>query len=256
LIVVVVDDCIVDTKGQLNHEYQPTSILLKSEWRNREPNSRKASKMADADRFETHLTLAAESVATPSDSDRSQIKEWATARNMKWTHIVLSSGQNASQPMISWQRSGTLETQKLRAHELWTELTQLNQHVVRVKIEAHIDNACVPSQAPHEMMLQSDDQYFEHHVKLCLHQQSDMECLQQIAAHHDARISANARRVRLDGHAERFLTQRVFKAGRERAMELLKGLLIDLKNNSFEILEVESEFVVFDSNLTLDDGWK
>ncbi len=39
--------------------------------------------MADADRFETHLTLAAESVATPSDSDRSQIKEWATARNMK-----------------------------------------------------------------------------------------------------------------------------------------------------------------------------
>jgi len=51
-------------------------------------------------------------------------------------HIVLSSGQNASQPMISWQQSGTLETQKLKALELWTELTQLNQPAVRVKIEA------------------------------------------------------------------------------------------------------------------------
>ena len=56
--------------------------------------------MTDSDRFETHLTLAAASIAGPSDDDRSLIKEWATARNMKWTHIVLSSGQNASQPMI------------------------------------------------------------------------------------------------------------------------------------------------------------
>jgi hypothetical protein len=212
--------------------------------------------MTDSDRFETHLTLAATSIAGPSDNDGSLIKEWATARNMKWTHILLSSGPNASQPMISWQQSGTLETQKLRSHELWTELTQLNQQVVRVKIEAHIDNACVPSQDSDETILRTDDLYFEHHVKLCLNQKSDMERLRQIAEHHDARISANARRVRLDGHAERFLTQRVFKAGKEKALKLLKDLLIDLGNNSFAILEVESEFVVFDSNLTLDDGWK
>ena len=212
--------------------------------------------MTQSGRFETHLTLAAVNMTKPSDEDRMIVRQWAANRKLKWTHILLSSGQHASQPMISYQQSGTLEIQKQTAFKLCQELNGLNEHVVRVKIEAHIDNACVPSHFTHETAKHADELYFEHHVKLCLNQQTNIDALRQIAEHHDARISANARRVRSDGNEERFLTQRVFRAGRDQAQEVLRDLLTELRNKEFAILEIESEYVVFDSNLPLDDGWK
>jgi hypothetical protein len=66
-------------------------------------------------------------------------------------------------------------------------------------------------------------------------------------------VSRNARRVRPDGRQERFVTQRLYRVGRETAKQHLDSLLNAL--NPYEVLEIEEEFVVYDDNVTVDAGW-
>jgi hypothetical protein len=79
--------------------------------------------------------------------------------------------------------------------------------------------------------------------------------LEDQAARHTARLSRNALTVRADRRCERFLTQRCFGVGRATARDRLSALLDLVSVLQFEVLEVEEEFVVYDSNHSIDDGW-
>ncbi len=66
-------------------------------------------------------------------------------------------------------------------------------------------------------------------------------------------MSWNARRVLADGAHERFVTQRCHDVDAPAAHAALQRLLADL--DGVQIIEVEEEFVLYDSDLSLDDGW-
>jgi hypothetical protein len=121
----------------------------------------------------------------------------------------------------------------------------------RVKIEAAPWNQGVPEQDSDAV----DERYFEHHVKLLLPDATagTLVALARLLQPHQARLSTNARRQRADGRHERFVTQRCHRAGRITAKARLERLLAALSEH--EILEVEEEYVVLDSNLELDRGW-
>lgn len=196
--------------------------------------------------FETHVTVR---------GDARAVADWAAARGVKFVHIVLERGRVASQPMLTLTCSGTLDDARAQAARTALDLRADGLAVSRVKIEAAPWNAGVPA-ADGEAV--DPARYFEHHVKLLLAPGTGPGAapgLAEVVRPHAAHVSRNARRVRTDGRAERFVTQRCRRVGARTAGARLDALTGALRAHGFEIVEVEREFVVFDGDASLDDGW-
>ncbi|GIE33561.1 hypothetical protein Ait01nite_066060 [Actinoplanes italicus] len=164
-------------------------------------------------RYEIHLTVSA-------DASDDRLRSWAADRGVKYTRIVLDRGSHASQPMLSWLSDGTPATAEADARRTASELRSSGFPVTRLKVEAAASGREAPTNAA-----EASDLYFEHHVKLLLSAETDIDLVRTIAARHGAHLSRNARRVRADGVQERFVTQRCYRMGRAEAAGLLAGLL-------------------------------
>ena len=199
--------------------------------------------------FETHLTVVLR------DAEEAEIlRQWASDHAMKFLRIILDRGVFASQPMLTRRAHGTLTEELQEAEACCRSLAAEGFSVARVKIEVASENFGVP-QTEADAVKQGRDRYFEHHIKLLLASDADTRDLAQIAGRHAARLSRNALRVRSDGRREQFVTQRCFAVGRGNAQRRLRLLRDDLAALPVPILEVEAEYVVYDSNLALDAGW-
>lgn len=199
-------------------------------------------------RLETHITVRCADIAIPA------LVTWGREHEMKCTHIVLDRGNSASQPMLTRHARGTLSAERAAAAKFARDIQADGYQVVRIKIEAVPDNAGVPqedSDAPDH----GPERYFEHHVKLVLAVDADLALLAKLVERHGARLSRNALRVRPDNLAERFVTQRCHGVGRKSARRQLDELLVDLASIGYRPIEIDEEFVIYDSNLALDAGW-
>lgn len=199
--------------------------------------------------FETHFTLR-----SPDVMAKEQISSIAADSKLKLTHVVLSHGQHASQLMLTEHSKGELADVVQKAKAIAEELAAKSLIVQRIKIETDADNPVAPINAAEARRLPKD-WHFEHHVKLLLSGEADLEKVGVLAGQHGARLSRNALRKRPDNLEERFLTQRIYGQGIEAAREHLSGLLKNLTGNGYTVLEMEAEYVVFDSNSGLDAGW-
>src|SRR5690606_3606256 len=192
--------------------------------------------------YETHVTVRC---PTPAEAER--LRRWARAAGIKLTHIVLARGRMREQPMLTLSGSRTWAGERERAGRVAARLRADGFEVVRVKTESAPWAPEVP-QGPC-----GDGRYFEHHVKLLLDADTDLQALAARVVPHGAHLSWNARRLREGARHERFVTQRchgVDPAGAEGALhELLAGL------EGFDVLSVEREFVLYDSDVSVDDGW-
>jgi hypothetical protein len=194
--------------------------------------------------YETHLTLSVSEFSVLE-----HVSAWAESQQLKWTHIVLDAGETPSQPMITFWGWGELASQKARALQLSFEIARLGALVVRVKIESQLDDLCeIPDSV-------ARDGYFENHIKVLLAKDMDLNVLSQIVVPHGARLSRNVRRTRSDGRHERFVTQRVFGGHINASKIQFNNLLAALRQAGYAIVELELEFVEFDSHLALDTGW-
>ena len=140
----------------------------------------------------------------------------------------------------------------VRIQSVSDELAKAGFRVTRSKLEASPRNDDIPendTDVEHAAM-----RYFEHHVKLLLSHE-DISRLQQIAQRHEAHLSRNAFVQREDLLSERFVTQRCWKVGRKTAQRRLDLLLSELQQAALTVIESEAEYVVYDSNLSLDAGW-
>lgn len=207
--------------------------------------------------FETHVTVRCD---TDGDGDGedciSALRAWAAAEGgVKFTHVVLARGRVRSQPMLTLTGSGTLGQQITAATELVTGLERgaIDCTVTRVKVEAAPWSRGVPRTAG-EAALLGPGYYFEHHVKILCHE-GDLEPLAALVVPYGAHLSWNARRVHGDGISERFVTQRCYGVGDASAVEALARLRSALAKDGREIVSAEREYVVYDSDASLDEGW-
>ncbi|GHF61925.1 hypothetical protein GCM10010218_49440 [Streptomyces mashuensis] len=196
--------------------------------------------------FEVHVTGRA--------GDAGRLEEVARLLGVKFTHIELARGRVVSQPMVTWRGAGELEGVRERAGKVVRELERRGVGVVRVKVEASPWAAGVPVTDAEAVALGAA-YYFEHHVKLLLPPGTDPGPLTRLAVAHGAHLSRNPRRVRADGHAERFVTQRCHRMGRTAAGARLEALTGALVSEGYDIVSSEREFVVHDSDASLDAGW-
>jgi hypothetical protein len=199
--------------------------------------------------FETHVTVRVEG---PSEVDA--LRLWAADRRLKFHHIVLDRGLTPSQPMVGGRGRGGLSGELVAAAELCRSLAADGFVVTRVKLEASPANRDVPG-SDAEAVDRHPGRYFEHHVKLALGPDADVPRLAALAQEHAAHLSRNALRVRADGLRERFVTQRCYGVGRPAAHERLTALLAALAEGGYPVLSVEEEYVVHDSDPSVDAGW-
>ncbi|MES4900835.1 MULTISPECIES: hypothetical protein [unclassified Streptomyces] len=207
--------------------------------------------------FEIHLTVDPVGGRADAPSPYRSLERYAAGRGWKFVHIVLDRGQVPSQPMLTLRADGALPTARSAAEAAAAGLAGAGFPVVRTKIEAAPWAAGVPASDEDGRAL-GPRYYFEHHVKLLLDTPGAAPALAGLAAAHAAHLSRNARRVRPDGRAERFLTQRCRLVGRDTAGRRLEALTAALRaggGGGPEILSVEREFVVYDSDESLDAGW-
>ena len=192
--------------------------------------------------YESHVTIRCDGPAESLRLDR-----WADASGLKLTHIELARGRMRDQPMLTLSGSPSYAAESARTREVAARLRAEGFEPVRVKIESSPWAPEVPRQPC------DGERYFEHHVKLRLPADTDLTALAARVVPHGAHLSWNARRVQVGGSHERFVTQRcrgvdVWGAGRA-----LEGLRVELRG--LEVLGVEREFVLYDSDVSVDDGW-
>ncbi|WP_406380315.1 hypothetical protein [Streptomyces sp. NBC_00197] len=177
-----------------------------------------------------------------------RLRRWAASAGLKLTHIVLARGRMCDQPMLTLSGSSSYVEQSERVRDVVAGLRADGFEPVRVKTESTPWAAEVPARLGRD-----DARYFEHHVKLLLNADTDLSALADRVVPHGAHLSWNALRVRAGARHERFVTQRCRGTGADGAGGALERLLRDL--DGFMVLGVEREFVLHDSDLSVDDGW-
>lgn len=200
--------------------------------------------------FEVHIT-----VRTASATILDRFRDWCGARGFRCLRIVLARGAHVEQPMATWRRwVTTLSAVTTEAEKCAVEISQAGIQVLRVKIEAALDNEQVPLQdidaATHE-----PSNYFEHHVKLRQATLTPRAALLQVCEKHSSHLSRNTFRETEEGLKVRFVTRRSYGVGRITAEEQRRQLLAALAELGEQVVESESEYCVYDSNLNLDAGW-
>ncbi|WP_051865647.1 hypothetical protein [Streptomyces griseus] len=195
--------------------------------------------------YETHVTVRCDG---PDESER--LGRWAAGAGLKLTHIVLARGKTRDQPMLTLPGSPSYAEEFAQAGEVAARLRADGFEPLRVKIESAPWAPEVPLRPCTD---EYDERYFEHHVKLLLPAGTDLAGLAARVVPHGAHLSWNARRVRDGGRHERFVTQRCRGVDAEGAGRVLERLLAEL--DGFEVLGVEREFVLHDSDVSVDDGW-
>lgn len=165
---------------------------------------------------------------------------WAATRGLKVTHIVLARGRMPFQPMLTLP-------DRTSHPSVVAGLRDAGFEPVRVKVET------VPwSQEP----AGPGGGYFEHHLKLALPADYDRAALETLVIPHGAHVSWNARRVLPGpgGRQERFVTQR-HHGPADAAGRACDELVRALAAAGYEVLSEEREFVLSDSDLSVDEGW-
>ncbi|MFF3559395.1 hypothetical protein ACFYXS_05065 [Streptomyces sp. NPDC002574] len=193
--------------------------------------------------YESHVTVRC---AGPDESVR--LRRWAASAGLKLTHIVLARGRMCEQPMLTLSGSASYVEETARVRDVVARLRRDGFEPVRVKTESTPWAAEVPARLGAD-----DERYFEHHVKLLLDADTDLAALAARVVPHGAHLSWNAARVRAGAGHERFVTQRCRGVGADGAGRALERLLTEL--DGLVVLGVEREFVLHDSDLSVDDGW-
>lgn len=202
----------------------------------------------DVGAFEAHVTVAA--------GDAAHVERFTNACDelgIKSVVIELPRGETRSQPMTASYHHGSLQAVLAEVHAIARSLAAREFEVTRVKLEAVGKNPMTPQ--TDEAARAAPNNYFEFHVKLLLGPGDALATIEDVCLRHSAHLSSNARKLRDDGLAERFVTQRVYAVGRPNAEVQFAALLEDLRPLGLRYGQRIREYTVYDSNAAVDRGW-
>lgn len=199
--------------------------------------------------YEAHVTIAAH-----SDEHLQRFRAFCGEAGVKSIFIELGQGEVRFQPMTASYHHGSLKRAQEEVQTFARALAAEGFDVTRLKIEALGSNRDIPEE---DAVAKSQPaNYFEFHVKVTLPAVgADLESLRARCERHGAHLSRNARKVRPDGGAERFVTLRVKGLGRANADARFNALVSELKQTGLPLSYPLREYTVYDSNHALDRGW-
>lgn len=200
--------------------------------------------------FEAHITLA-----PLTDDNLVKFQHFCQNNALKLIQIELSRGDFALQQMTASVHEGNLEDVLKDVKSIAQKLGRQGFEVKRIKLEASPFNEDLPANRD-ELHLHSKENYFEHHLKLLLSENtSNSELLISICEKYQAHLSRNAFKIHEQGRQERFVTLRHYGLGRQEAGAILQMLQEELEKNGFQILKTITEYCVYDDHIGLDANW-
>jgi len=185
--------------------------------------------------FEIHLTVA----DLPAEAIDAFV-QCCTLASAKPMLITLSRGEHIRQPMLTKVLYATSLAEILTDTDILCQsLSGRGYPVNRVKIE-------IP--AHHAATWQEPALYFEWHGKISY---VEPAALLALCEHQEVHLSVNALR---DDTGTRFITLREY--GDETIFrERVAGLTAALLAGGWELTKQQAEYCVYDTNVTLDNGW-
>jgi hypothetical protein len=199
--------------------------------------------------FEAHVTVDAVDL-----DERERFRAVCAERGVKCVLIELPVGITRSQPMTSTYHRGELAGVVQEVAVLAQALAERGFRVSRLKLEAVVTNTGVPVTDEEARAFPSGN-YFEFHVKVTLPPGAALEALRELCRRHNAHLSSNALKRDEEGRTERFVTLRIYGAGRLRAEASFEKLLNDLVSMGYSLSNKLREYTLYDSNITIDAGW-
>jgi hypothetical protein len=199
--------------------------------------------------FESHVTVEAADLA-----ERQRFRGICDQLSVKCVLIELPEGATRSQPMTACYHHGEMGNVVNEVEAICRGLRAAGFPITRVKLEAVATNAGVPDGDDEAAQLPRGN-YFEFHVKLLLPARADLAAVVACCDGHTARLSRNALKTEQDGRAERFVTLRVYGAGRRTAFARLEALERDLAAAGYPAVNRQREYTIFDSAEHIDAGW-
>lgn len=192
--------------------------------------------------FEYHVTV--------KSVDVELLTTIAETNKAKLDLIELAQGNHMVQPMITGFCKGTVQQAYDKAFNVAAQLEELDLKVTRVKLEAALVNELLPI-SDQDSLQHPNSNYFEFHVKLRLAPDFDLKSINLV---NGAQVSRNALKNN-PLYQERFITLRLYKCGKESALNTLDILLQELNKQNLDIKKIIKEYSVYDSNVNLDQGW-
>jgi hypothetical protein len=199
--------------------------------------------------FEAHVTVEAPDAAT-----REHFRDVCATLGAKCVLIELPEGVTRSQPMTAAYHRGEVAAVAEEVAALSRAVRDAGFEVTRVKLEAVASNEGLP-ETDEEAAAFPEENYFEFHVKALLPPAADVAALRGCCARHGARLSINALKTEQDGRRERFVTLRVYNAGRRNALARFDALVSDLLAAGYALGNRLREYTLYDSAVRLDAGW-
>ena len=191
--------------------------------------------------FEVHVT-----VGLAEEGGWERFQAWCRLHQCKSVHIVLARGAQIDQPMATWRRSRTsLPAVLADARPVAAELQKAGFPVVRIKVEAATINQQIP-RADEDARGHTASNDFEYHVKLLRGRSAPCDRLLKVCSEQHAHLSRNALRERSEEQEERFVTLRCHGVGKASSDRRLQQLLASLDAIGEQVIEVESEYCVYD----------
>jgi hypothetical protein len=198
--------------------------------------------------FEAHITVEADDL-----DERQRFQSVCDELGVKSVLIELPRGVTRSQPMTSTYHRGDLGEVIEQVAGLARSLRERGFSVTRLKLEAVTTNDGVPA-TDEDARAFPQGNYFEFHVKLTLPTEGDWEAVRVACARHKAHLSSNA--LKRDGDAaQRFVTMRVYGAGRVRSEAMFDELYQELVALGYPLSNKLCEYAIYDSNVAVDAGW-
>lgn len=194
--------------------------------------------------FEAHLTVDAASA-----EQRQAFATLCAELGVKCVWIELARGDTPSQPMTSSHHHGTLAQVLDEVSALHARVVGAGFAIVRVKLEADAANEGVPIHDPAPAGM-----YFEFHAKLRLSPTTDVAALATLCTRLGTHLSRNDHE-QVAGDVVRFVTMRVYNAGRSLAMERFQYALEELAAAGFVERGTKAEYTIHDDREALDRGW-
>lgn len=207
--------------------------------------------------FEYHIT-----VKIASTDDIANLESFCSENGLKLTIIELPSGLHPVQVMVGAYIVGDYAHVYHEIHEkILGDLQDRGFIVNRLKIESIISNNGVPIDytSKKEQSPLFDQCYFEFHWKIQLDPENpalSYDKLNLVANDHGKLyLSKNVyKKVSKNCHHV-FLTMRNMCDGKNESLEEYYYASAFIERHGFKIVKSEREFVVYDSNLKLDDQW-
>ncbi len=136
-------------------------------------------------------------------------------------------------------------------------------NIVRIKIESLASNVGIPeTDMDKQLFWDNSSTYFEFHYKVLVKNGRDenklkeLETVCQRSYQYPLHLSHNAFQKLDEENFHYMITMRLFDVGRENAFEQNEEVVKYLTDQKFPPMKVVREFVVYDSHIELDQGWK